>query len=284
MVANPPCFFPYNAARMDAAEAQARENDWLTLQQAVRTPGVRLVLARFGVPSPWSEFCRALFDTKRIEYQRVDGRDPEGSYNALRALSGQDSVPVILIGPESPRSSWLEQLYAAERLAPRVPLLPADPSSRALVIGLTAELCGEAGFGWSRRLQMITRLTAPGSHSRDQQIGLYLKFKYGASNVVEDPQRRCDQIIGMFTERMRHQLSYGKGFLFGDRLSALDLAWAAFAAMIEPLPERQCPMSARWRDLFRWTPQSVSANDVQMLLAHRDRIYRQHLSLPVPTS
>jgi glutathione S-transferase len=267
---------------MDAAEAQAREDDWLTLQEAVNTAGVRLILARFGVPSPWSEFCRALFDTKRIDYKRVDGRDPEGSYNALRALSGQDSVPVLLIGPESPRSSWLEQLYAAERLAPEVSLLPPDSPSRALMIGLIAELCGEGGFGWNRRLQMIGRLISPGSQSRDQQIGLYLKFKYGGSNGL-DPQRRCEEIIAVFVERLRHQLSYGKGFLFGDRLSALDLAWAAFAALIEPLPERNCPMSARWRDLFRWTPQNVSPNDLQMLLAHRDRIYRQ-LRLPIPTS
>jgi glutathione S-transferase len=267
---------------MDAAEAQAPEEEWSTLEEAVRTPGLRLVLARFGVPSPWSEFCRALFDAKGVEYRRIDGRDPEGSYNALRGLSGQDSVPVVLVGAESPRSSWLEQLYVAERFAPQQPLLPADAATRALVIGLIAELCGENGFGWNRRLQMIGRLIAAGSHARDQQIGLYLKYKYGASGSA-DPQRRCDEIVALFAERLRHQLSYGKAYLVGDRLSALDLAWAAFAALIEPLPERTCPMSARWRDLFRWTPQSVSADDQQMLLAHRDRIYRQHLKLPVPT-
>jgi glutathione S-transferase len=282
--------FLYNAARMEAAHAQSSDtpepflekHDWLSLQDAISTAGVRLVLARFGVPSPWSEFCRALFDTKRIEYRRVDGRDPEGSYNALRGLSGQDRVPVVLVSADAPRSSWLEQLYAAEHLAPATPLLPPDPASRALVIGLIAELCGEGGFGWNRRLQMIARLNAPGAPAGDQQMGLYLKFKYGATDG-RDPQSRCDEIVAVFSERMRHQLSYGKGYLFGERLTALDLAWAAFAALIQPLPEKDCPMSARWRELFRWTPQSVSANDVQMLLAHRDRIYRQHLTLPVPT-
>jgi glutathione S-transferase len=269
---------------MDAAEKQEQQPapEWLTLQQAVSTPGVRLILARFGVPSPWSEFCRALFDVKRIDYQPVDGRDAEGSYNALRTVSGQDSVPVVLIGAESPRSSWLEQLYAAERLAPETPLLPSDPESRAQVLGLIAELCGEGGFGWSRRLQMIARLTAPDSHPRDQQMGLYLKYKYGAAHRP-DLQRRCEEIVAVFAERLRHQLSYGKGFLFGERLGALDLAWAAFAALIEPLPERECAMSGRWRELFRWAPQMISAHHLQMLLAHRDRIYRQHLVLPIPT-
>jgi glutathione S-transferase len=270
------------AARMEAAEAQSPRTEWLTLQEAIATPGIRLVLARFGVPSPWSEFCRALFDVKRIEYLPVDGRDSEGSYNALRSLSGQDSVPVVLIGAESPRSSWLEQLYAAERLAPAVPLLPGDSASRAQVIGLIAELCGEGGFGWSRRLQMIARLTAPNGAPREQQMGLYLKYKYGGCSGLE-PERRCEEIVSAFAERLRHQLSYGKGFLFGERLGALDLAWAAFAALIEPLPERECAMSERWRELFRWTPQTVSAHEVQMLLAHRDRIYRQQLRLPIPT-
>jgi len=264
-------------------DTQTPAAQWLSLEEAVRTPGVRLVLARFGVPSPWSEFCRALFDVKRIDYRRVDGRDAEGSYHALRALSGQESVPVVLIGPEAPRASWIEQLLAAERLSPQLPLLPPDSSSRAMLIGLIAELCGEGGFGWSRRLQMIARLTAPGAHPRDQQMGLYLRYKYGATHA-QDPEGRCQDIVATFADLLRHQLDWGKGFLFGERLSALDLAWAAFAALIEPLPETDCPMSARWRDLFRWTPQGMRPADLQMLLAHRDRIYRQHLKLPVPLS
>jgi glutathione S-transferase len=264
-------------------ETQTPAAQWLSLEEAVSTPGVRLVIARFGVPSPWSEFCRALFDVKRIDYRRVDGRDAEGSYHALRALSGQESVPVVLIGPEAPRASWIEQLLAAERLAPQVPLLPPDSSSRATVIGLIAELCGEGGFGWSRRLQMIARLTAPGAQPRDQQMGLYLRYKYGAMHA-QDPEGRCRDIVATFADLLRHQLDWGKGFLFGDRLSALDLAWAAFAALIEPLPEADCPMSVRWRDLFRWTPEGMRPADLQMLLAHRDRIYRQHLRLPIPLS
>ena len=33
---------------------------WISLADAVATKGVRLVLARFGVPSPWSEFSDSL--------------------------------------------------------------------------------------------------------------------------------------------------------------------------------------------------------------------------------
>src|SRR5579883_2787382 len=136
-------------------DPQTPAPEWLTLAEAVTTPGVRLVLARFGVPSPWSELCRGLFEAKGIAYRRVDGRDPDGAYHALRALSGQESVPVVLVGHESPRACWLEQLYLAERLSAETPLLPEQPHSRALVVGLVAELAGEGGFGWCRRLLMI---------------------------------------------------------------------------------------------------------------------------------
>lgn len=266
---------------MDGDTSRTNE-PWLTLDEAVTTPGVRLVLARFGVPSPWSELCRALFEVKRIAHRRVDGRDPDGAYHALRALTGQESVPVVLIGHEAPRSSWLEQLYVAERLAPTPPVLPEQPHSRALVIGLVAELCGEGGFGWCRRLLMIERLTAPGAHARDRTIGLYLRHKYGAAGP-QDPVGRCRDIIALLADRLRAQLDAGKPFIFGERLGALDLAWAAFAALIEPLPEAECPMSSRWRDLYRWQPPGIAAADLEMLLAHRERIYRQYVSLPVPT-
>jgi len=32
-------------------------NDWISLEHAIEAKGVRLILARFGLPSPWSEFC-----------------------------------------------------------------------------------------------------------------------------------------------------------------------------------------------------------------------------------
>lgn len=266
---------------MDGDPSPTPASEWLTLAEAVTTPGVRLVLARFGVPSPWSEFCRGMFEAKGIEYRRVDGRDADGAYHALRALSGQESVPVALIGHEAPRASWLEQLYAAERLSAATPLLPEQPHSRALVVGLVAELAGEGGFGWCRRLLMIERLTAPGVHSREQQLGLYLRHKYGAHHGPE-PSTRCREIVKHLADRLRSQHAAGQPFLLGQRLSALDLAWAAFAALIEPLPEAHCPMSARWRDLYGWAPPELASADLERLLAHRDRIYRQHFTLPVP--
>ena len=46
--------------------------DWLTLEQALGAPGLRVAPVRAGLPSPWSEFIRACFDAKRVPYSLVD--------------------------------------------------------------------------------------------------------------------------------------------------------------------------------------------------------------------
>jgi hypothetical protein len=60
--------------------------EWIALEEAIAAKGVRLVLARFGIPSPRSEFCRAIFDVKKIRYLRVDARDTQD--NDASTLAG----------------------------------------------------------------------------------------------------------------------------------------------------------------------------------------------------
>jgi glutathione S-transferase len=197
-------------------------------------------------------------------------------------LTAQDSVPVVLIGRERPRSGWLEQLYAAERLSATAPLLPPDVAERAIVVGLVAELCGEGGLGWCRRLQFIDELLAKESTARDKQVGGYLHAKYGVSSD-RDYESRSEAIVSLMAHRLRSQYAAGRSVFVGENLTAVDLAWAAFAALLQPLPESVCPMHARWRDLFSWAPKTVAADDLTLLLAHRDRIYHDFLKLPIPT-
>ncbi len=52
-------------------------------------------------------------------------------------------------------STWIEQLFLAERLQPNPPLIPASIEEQVLMFGYCNELCGENGFGWSKRLTMI---------------------------------------------------------------------------------------------------------------------------------
>jgi len=158
-------------------------------------------------------------------------------------------------------------------------LLPDDPYERATVIGLIAELCSEAGLGWHRRIMMIERLlTEPRFSERERDIGKYLAAKYRHSaDTVENSTRRCEEIVAAFAALRAKAQEY----LAGPSLTALDLAWAAFAAMIQALSEDLCPMKPLWRDLYTWMPGATPRNEVEALLAYRDRIYRAWLPLPV---
>src|SRR6516162_2355016 len=124
---------------------------YVSLDEAIRRGGLRMVVVG-NVPSPWGEAAKGIFHIKGIEWvavRLVYDSEP------LKEWAGQRSGPVAIYNDERPRSGWAEILLLAERLAPSPSLLPREPADRALVFGLSHELCGEQGLGWSRRLQMI---------------------------------------------------------------------------------------------------------------------------------
>lgn len=252
--------------------------EWLTLDEGLTAAGLRIAPVR-EVPSPWSELCRALFHVKRIPVALISARDPHFGLSKLKAATAHETLPVVFWESERPRANWLEQLSLATRLADSPSLVPDSPIERAFVIGLLAELCAEGGFGWHRRLLMIQRLLFEDAYgSRERAIGQYLAAKYRHPGfTVTESSRRCEGIVAAFAT-----LDFAKqGFLAGNSLSALDLGWAAFAALIQPLPNDLCPMDPVWRDLYTWTPRETAPEKVAALLAHRDRIYRDWMELPV---
>lgn len=252
---------------------------WLTLEQALAAPGLRVAPVRAGLPSPWSEFVRACFHVKQIPHSLVDARDAERGLAPVKTLTGQESLPVVFWNDERPRSNWLEQLMLAERIAPQPRLLPEDPLERAKVVGLVAELCSDAGFGWHRRVMMIARLQSePSFGDRERGIGQYLakKYRYNTDST-EGSTQHCEAVVATFAGLQ----AAGHNYLLGSSLTALDLAWAAFAALIQPLPEDLCPMRPLWRGLYTWVPSETPHDAVQGLLALRERVYRQWLPLPV---
>ena len=254
-------------------------NSWLTLEQALGAPGLRVAPVRGGLPSPWSEFTRACFHVKRIPYSLVDARDADRGLTPLKPLTGQESLPVVFWNEERPRSNWLEQLMLAERISPQPHLLPDDPFERAKVVGLVAELCSEAGFGWHRRVMMIARLLSePTFGERERGIGRYLSTKYQHNtDSLEGSAKRCEAVVSTIAALK----AVGHDYLLGSSLTALDLAWAAFAALIQPLPEDLCPMRPLWRDLYTWVPAMTPRPAIEGLLAFREQIYRDRLPLPV---
>jgi glutathione S-transferase len=252
---------------------------WLTLEQALGAPGLRVAPVRAGLPSPWSEFIRACLHVKQIPYSLVDARDADRGLTSIKTLTGQESLPVLLWNDERPRSNWLEQLVLTERISLQPPLLPDDPFERAKVVGLIAELCSEAGFGWHRRVMMIARLlTESAFGEREHGIGHYLSKKYQHNtDSVEGSIKRCEEIIRTFAGLR----AAGHDYLLGSTMTAIDLAWASFAALIQPLAEDLCPMKPLWRNLYTWMPSVTPRHAVEELLSLRDRIYRDWLPLPV---
>jgi glutathione S-transferase len=252
---------------------------WLSLQEALSAPGLRVAPVRAGLPSPWSEFVRACFHVKGIPYSLVDARDTDRGLTSIKTLTGQESLPVVFWNDERPLSNWLEQLILAERISLQPRLLPDDPLERAKVVGLIAELCAEAGFGWHRRVMMSERLlTEPTFGERERGVGHYLSKKYRRNtDSVERSLKRCEEIVFTFA-RLRADCH---DYLLGSTLTALDLAWAAFAALIQPLPEDLCPMKQLWRDLYVWMPSMTPRQSVEALLSLRERTYRDWLPLPV---
>ncbi len=255
---------------------------WIGLSEGLSRRGLRLVLVRAGVPSPWSELCRALFEVKRIDYEQIDGRDPVAGLSLLKEKTSQESMPVAFWNDERPRANWLELLQLAERLGDEPRLLPDTCEERAQVTGLCAELCSEAGFGWHRRILLIHHmLTGDDMQERERRIGRYLAGKYGyQANGLQHSAQRCEDIVATFA-RLHAARSEPSLYFNGRSLSALDLAWAAFAALIQPLPHEQCPMSEVWRTLYTWQPAQTSPDIVNALLHRRDEIYAKHFSLPV---
>ena len=254
---------------------------YVEVEQAVAMNGLRVVLSP-GVPGPWSEAAKGILYVKKLPYIKV--RQELGGNNLpLLQWSAQTTAPVFVYENERPRSLWSDQLYLAERLAPDPPLIPVKLEQRALMFGLANELCGENGFGWSRRLMMLdATLSNPNAPEAAKSGAGFLGRKYGyAPAAAAAASGRVAEILRALNAQLDSQRRSESRFFVGDRLSALDIYWAAFTALIQPLPDELCKMSPGFRRTYTCTDAAVMAAASPQLLAHRDFIYHQFLELPV---
>jgi hypothetical protein len=256
---------------------------YLEVAEARAHPGLRLAVTA-GYPGPWGEAAKGIFRLKGIPFALV--RQLAGLPNdELCAWTGQRNAPIAVYADERPRSHWADILALAERLAPEPRLVPADPEERVRLFGLANELCGETGFGWARRLALLDDMRrnaeSPGAPAAYREIYRSLCARYGYSPEAAAASRaRVLEVLTLLSAQLHAQQARGRNHLLGDALSALDVYWATFAVLIDPLPDEQCPMDPGLR-------RSYTAEDPELralaapLLRHRDRIYREHLGLPV---
>jgi hypothetical protein len=246
--------------------------------EAARTlPGLRLLVLQ-GLPSPWSQAAKAILRVKRLPYTLVHRR-PEDPPGALEAWTGQASFPAAVYESERPRSGWAEILLLAERLAPEPALVPREPERRAFFFGLCHEICGEMGLGWCRRLESVH---AGLSQSPPNPVSRWLGDKYGYSpETAAQAPGRVREIVALLAELLSEARARGDAHLLGE-LSALDLYWATFCNLVAPLPPEQLALPGPMRPVFTSPDPGVHEGLAKSgLLAHRDRIYREHLELPV---
>jgi glutathione S-transferase len=259
----------------------AAETDYVDIETAREARGLRLVLTR-GVPGPWSQAAKGIFWAKHVPYLSV-AQEGGGANEALIAWTGRADAPVAMYEDEAPRSGWIDILRLAERIAPEPALIPDDPHLRARMFGYANELCGEQGFGWSRRLMMIDRMVPrDGDPLRGEGPVQTLGRRYGYSReAAAEAPPRVSAILRALSSVLRDQYAAGRPFFVGDRLTALDVYWAAFAALVEPLPPEACAMPDYLRPFYALDDSEVRSAADPLLMEHRDRIYREYLELPV---
>lgn len=251
--------------------------NYVDFEVARAADGLRMVVVS-GVPSPWGEAAKGILHVKQIPWLAV--RLDQGN-RALIEWSGERTGPVAIYGDEKPRSGWAEILLLAERLSPAPALLPKDAADRALVFGLSHEICGEAGLGWMRRLQGV-HAGLNGEPGFPAGVAQYLGDKYGYR--AEDGgqiQGRVISLLEMLSNRLHRQKEEGSPFLVGNELTAVDIYSAAFAALFSPLPPDQCPMPEAMRPGFESMDEATAKALDPLILEHRDFVYRDYLELPL---
>jgi len=266
--------------------------NYITIANARRMSGLRIVLGAYPIPGPWRESCKGVFYVKGLKYVPVrTGNEGSseialgmaGSQTELIEWTGQASAPVVAWNDERPRASWIDQLNLAERLAPNPPLIPADIDERARMFGLANELLGENGMVWVKRLLMVDApLKSLPTDDPQRAFWIFLGEKYGYSPAAaERAAQRIEAIVTVFASQLMSQKSRGRRYLIGDRLSALDIYWAACCAILDPMPPERCPMADAFRGTYGNTDQRIGKALSPELRAHRDFIYDEHLELPI---
>jgi glutathione S-transferase len=256
---------------------------YASIADARQTPGLRLILGAAAVPGPWREACKGIFYVKKVPYVPVTSVGKDNTDRELMDWTAQTSAPVAILNDERPRSTWIEQLYLAERLASNPPLIPASVDERMQMFGYANEICGEGGFGWSKRLTMI-HATITNEKTPDATRAFWLQFgtKYGyGADAAQAAPARMVEILRLLDARLSSQRAKDSRFFIGNQLSALDIYWATFSALVRPLEPELCPMATAFREFYTERNPAVTSAISPLLLEHRDFIYREYLELPI---
>jgi glutathione S-transferase len=159
--------------------------------------------------------------------------------------------------------------------------MPAGAADRATAFELAHAICGPQGLGWSRRLQLVEAgLRGRGGFRPD--VAAYIGKKYGYSpEAGAAAAARVAELLTMLASRLKAQHAMGSRYYVGQELTAVDIYSATFMALLQPLPQDVCPMDTSARSAFEFREPLTDAALDEVLLAHRQMMYRDRLALPL---
>ena len=251
--------------------------DYVSPNEVINAQGLRLVLVHY-MPSPWGQATKAMVEYKGLPFAAAPweggGDNPE-----LIAWAGNHGAPIVAWNDEAPIHRWDDILFLLERLAPQASLLPEDRAERALVLGLSHEICGQLGLAWNRRLSMFAPMVASGQAPEGFVL---MAKKYGSTeDDLSSADARQIATLNALAARLKAQQAAGSEFFVGNNISAVDFYWAAFSNLFDLLPPEKCPMPEQARPMFSGMADDVRAAVDPVLIAHRDRIMDSHFALPM---
>ena len=126
---------------------------YVDINEAIEADGLRIVIVK-AMPSAWGVAAKAMIEYKGLDFLCAH-QIPMSDNPELLAWSGTNSGPVVAWNDEAPINRWNDILLLLERLQPEKPLVGTNMKERMQVFGIGHEICGELGFGWNRRIDLI---------------------------------------------------------------------------------------------------------------------------------
>jgi glutathione S-transferase len=254
--------------------------DYLEARDAQGLPGLRLALT-YKIPNPYGEAAKAIFAIKGLPFVPVAQHSTQPNED-LMAWTGHRNAPVAVWNDEPARAGWAEILMLAERLRPDPPLLPADRERRALVFGLSNEICGEDGYAWNSRLLMFPEQAAGEKRNESDTWSDLLQSRYGGSpEAVQAAKDKAGAVLRLLAGHLQAQKAKGSPYLVGATLTAADIYWATLSIGVAQLPDEACATPGFLRKVWGRMGERLKDDLDPILVEHRDYIFTKHIKTPL---
>ena len=255
--------------------------DYIAIEQARAADGLRLALTG-GVPGPWSEAAKGCFRVRQVSYIPV-WQEGGGANEELVAWTGHRNAPTAMYNAEPARVTPLDMINLAQRLGSGPSLVPADIDERIAMFGLLNEVAGENGFAWNARILMFKAMVDNMGEEAMADNPMLRDYHYSVDEAASAPANII-AILQRLSRQLQSQKEAGSRYLVGEQLSALDIYWACFSQMLDPLPPEVNPMPEYLYKVWGLTATAIQAAGYEIdpaLLEHRDYVFPNYLQWPL---